>query len=98
MNIPNRFSKNTQIKNFRKIHSVGDELFMRTDGLTDMTKLTAAYQNFANAPKDKYKPLGKNPIKPNPEGAYHQAMQFKVFLSVTAAVTKYSSATYYIKR
>jgi hypothetical protein len=61
---------------------------MRADGLTDMTKLIAAFQNFANAPTDKYKTLVKNHLKPNPEGAYHQAMQFKVSQSVLAAVTK----------
>ena len=32
-----------------KIHPVGDELF-HADGRTDMTKLTAVFLNFANAP------------------------------------------------
>jgi len=67
---------------------VGDKLFMWTDGLTDMTKLVAAFQNFANAPKDKYKSLVKNPLKSNPEGAYQQAMLFKGSQSVLAAVNK----------
>ena len=58
-----RFSKNTQISNFMKIIPVGAELFHangRTDGRTDrqadrrtnMTKLTVAFGNFANAPKN----------------------------------------------
>ena len=37
-----------------KIRAVGADLFHgdgRTDGRTDMTKLTAALRNFANAPK-----------------------------------------------
>jgi len=63
-------------------------LFMRTDGLTDMTKIIFAFQNFANAPKDKYEALVKSPLKLNPEGAYHQAVQFKGSQSVLAAVTK----------
>ena len=67
---------------------MGDELFMRTGGLTDMTKLIVAFQNFANASTDKYKALVKNPLKPNPEGAYHQTVQFNVSRSVLAAVTK----------
>jgi hypothetical protein len=33
-----------------KIGSVGAELFY-ADGRTDMTKLTVAFRNFANAPK-----------------------------------------------
>jgi hypothetical protein len=81
------FEKYSNIK-FQKIHSVGDELFMRADGLTDMTKLIVTFQNFANAPKDKYKSLAKNPLKPNTEGAYHQAVQLKGSESVSAAVTE----------
>jgi len=53
-----------------------------------MTKLIVAFQNFANASTDKYKALVKNPLKPNPEGAYHQTVQFNVSRSVLAAVTK----------
>jgi len=37
-----------------KIHQVGDELFCgdrRTERRKDMTKLTVAFRNFANAPK-----------------------------------------------
>jgi len=40
---------------FMKIHSVGAEIFhtdRRTDGRTDMTKIIAAFRNFANAPKN----------------------------------------------
>jgi hypothetical protein len=45
------FSKNTQISNFMKIRPVGAELF-HANGRTDMTKLTVASRNFANAPKN----------------------------------------------
>ena len=34
-----------------KIRQLGAELFMRTDGQTDMTKLIVAFHNFANPPK-----------------------------------------------
>jgi len=34
-----------------KIRSVKDELF-HADGQTDMTKLTVAFRNFANEPKN----------------------------------------------
>jgi len=34
-----------------KIRPVGAELF-HVDGRTDMTKLTVAFRNFANAPKN----------------------------------------------
>jgi len=34
-----------------KIRSVGAELF-HADGQTDMTKLTVAFRNFANAPQE----------------------------------------------
>jgi hypothetical protein len=44
------FSKNSQISNFMKIHPFGDKLF-HADRRTDMTKLTVACRNFANAPK-----------------------------------------------
>ena len=43
-----------QISNFVKIRSFGTDLFHadgRRDNLTDMTKLIAAFRNFANAPK-----------------------------------------------
>ena len=46
--------ENTQISNFTKIRPVAEELFRadgRTDGRTDMTKLIAAFRNFAHAPK-----------------------------------------------
>jgi len=61
---------------------------MRTDGLTDTTKLIVAIQNLANAPTGNFKALVKNPLKPNPEGACHQAMQFKGSQSVLTAVNK----------
>jgi hypothetical protein len=50
------FRKSTQVPNFMKIHPVGSELFHEdkwTDGQTDITKLILAYQNFANAHKNK---------------------------------------------
>jgi hypothetical protein len=43
------FEKYSNI-NLKKISSVGGELF-HVGGRTDMTKLTAAFRNFANAPK-----------------------------------------------
>ena len=42
-------SKNYQIPKFMEIRPVGTELF-HEDGQTDMTKLTVAFRNFANAP------------------------------------------------
>ena len=48
-------SKITQISKFTKVHAVGAELFRaygRTDGPSDMTKLTVTVRNFANAPKN----------------------------------------------
>ena len=50
LNFLDRFSKNIQIPNFTKIRPVGAELF-HMDGRAHMTKLTAAFHNFANAPK-----------------------------------------------
>ena len=50
-----RFSKNAEISNFMEIRLVEAELShedRRTDGQTDMTKLTVAVRNFANAPKN----------------------------------------------
>ena len=41
-----RFSKNPQISNFTKFHSVGAEL-LHADRRTDMMKLTVAFRNFA---------------------------------------------------
>ena len=39
------------MSNFMKICPVAAECSMRTDGQTDMTKLTVAFRNFANALK-----------------------------------------------
>jgi hypothetical protein len=62
-----RFSKNTQVSNFMKIHSVGAESFYadgqkngRTDGQTYMTKEVAIFHNFANAPNAGISKLKKN--------------------------------------
>ena len=43
--------KNTQISNFMTIRPAAAE-FLHADGQTDMTKLTVAFRNFANAPKN----------------------------------------------
>ena len=43
-------SQNIQISSFTKIRPVGAELF-HADRRTDMTKLTARFHDFANAPK-----------------------------------------------
>jgi len=45
------FLKNLQISNFTEIRLVRAELF-RADRQTDMTKLTVAFRNFANAAKN----------------------------------------------
>jgi hypothetical protein len=45
------FRKNAQIPNFIEARPVGAELF-RADRRTDMTKLTVAFDNFANTPKN----------------------------------------------
>ena len=49
MNFLYIFSKNTPISHFNKILPVGDK-FCHADRRTDMTKLTVALRNFANAP------------------------------------------------
>jgi len=54
-NFLDRFSKNTQISNFRKIYSVGSELF-HANGQTDMMKLIVNCCNFAKVSKNG--PLG----------------------------------------
>ena len=48
-----KFSTNTQITDFKKIRRVVAEFHAdrRRDGRTDITKLTVAFHNFANAPK-----------------------------------------------
>jgi len=45
-----RFLKDTEISDFMKISPLGAELFL-ADRQTNMTKLTIAFRNFANAPK-----------------------------------------------
>jgi hypothetical protein len=46
-----RISKNIHISNFMKISPVGNELF-HADGQTSVTKLTVAFRNFTNSPKN----------------------------------------------
>jgi hypothetical protein len=62
MNFLYRFSKNSQMSNFIKIRPVGDA-DEQTDKQTDIRKLTVAFGNFANAPKNYTKhvntPVGK---------------------------------------
>ena len=59
-----KFSKNTQISNFTRIHPVGTEFFRadrqtdrqtdrQKEGQTNITKLIVAFQNIANAPAKK---------------------------------------------
>jgi len=51
LHFPDRFSKNPEIPNFRKIRPVGAKLF-HAGGRTDVTKLIVAFRDFANAPKN----------------------------------------------
>jgi hypothetical protein len=53
------FRKNHQISNFMKIRPVGDELLMRMDRRTDMTKLIVAFRNLAKALKTDKQVLGR---------------------------------------
>ena len=51
------------MSSFVKIRPVGAELFhadLQTEGQMDMTKLTVAFRNFANAPKIGLKYLLRN--------------------------------------
>jgi len=50
LNLLAEFSNNTQIPNFVKICPVAAELFHAGER-TDMTNVTAAFSNFANAPE-----------------------------------------------
>jgi hypothetical protein len=55
-NFSTDFRKILKYQNSMKIRAVGTELFhsdRQTDGVTDMTKLTVAFRNFANAPKER---------------------------------------------
>jgi hypothetical protein len=45
-----RFSKIAQILNIIRIRLMGNK-FLHAEGRTDLTKLTVAFCNFANAPK-----------------------------------------------
>jgi hypothetical protein len=45
------FQKKVQISNYITICPMGAEMF-HMDGQTDMTKLTVAFHNFANMPKN----------------------------------------------
>jgi hypothetical protein len=56
LNFFDRFTKTLQISNLMKIRPVGAELF-HADGRMDMTKLTVALRNFANAPKTRMTPV-----------------------------------------
>jgi hypothetical protein len=59
LNFLDKFSKNTAIYNFTKIHPVGTEIFhadrcradRQTDRQIDMVKLIVTFCNFANSPK-----------------------------------------------
>jgi Flp pilus assembly protein TadB len=51
LNFLDSFSTNIQISNFKKIGSMGAELFS-ADRRTDMTKQIVSFRNFANAPKN----------------------------------------------
>ena len=51
LNFLDRFSKNTQISNFKKICPAGAKLLC-TDRWVDMTKLIVAFGYFANMPKN----------------------------------------------
>ena len=49
--VVDRFSKNAHLSDFIKICPLGAEVF-HEDGRTDMTKVTEAFRNFANTPKN----------------------------------------------
>jgi hypothetical protein len=50
LNFLDRYSRDPQIPNFMKIRLAEAQL-LHADGCTDMTKLTAVFRKFVNAPK-----------------------------------------------
>jgi len=59
LNFFNRFSKNTEISNFKKIRPMGSVLF-NVDRRPDITKLIVDFHNFANTPKKVVLPFWRN--------------------------------------
>jgi len=51
LEILDRFSKSTQVSDFKKILPMGVELF-HADGQTDIKQLIVAFRYLANAPKN----------------------------------------------
>jgi hypothetical protein len=77
------FEKGSNIK-FHLIRSVGAELF-HTDRLTDMTRLTVAFHNFANAPKNNFQHVTKS--KGKRDCTFALILVFARQLCVTATYT-----------
>jgi hypothetical protein len=65
------------------IRPVGAELFHRTDGRTDTTKLIVAFLNFANAPNDERR-------------SFHYSRQVSVALQKCAPYTDTKYASLYL--